>query len=166
MDPQPSPRAIEVVALLTSRGATLATAESLTGGLLAGAVTAVPGASRCFRGGVVAYATDLKTGLLGVPEEVVREHGVVSAACAEVMADGARELAATSYAVSTTGVAGPDLQEGRPAGTAFVGISTPGGTTTLALTLTGGREEVRRAVCEAALDALSVILRREEPTLG
>lgn len=167
VDPDPLvAAAAEVLELLVARGETLATAESLTGGMLAAAVTAVPGASRCFRGGAVTYATELKTGLLGVPESVVRTEGVISAACAEAMAEGARRLAGASYAVSTTGVAGPDLQEGRPAGTVFVGLSGPSGTTSRELRLPGDRDSVRRAACADALDALSAVLRREEPGLG
>ncbi len=77
-------------ATLRERGATLATAESLTGGLLAGLFTAVPGASATYAGGLVTYATELKQGLLGVPDALVAEHGVVSAPCAEAMAQGAR----------------------------------------------------------------------------
>ncbi|MDO9354446.1 MAG: nicotinamide-nucleotide amidohydrolase family protein, partial [Solirubrobacteraceae bacterium] len=96
---------------------TLATAESLTGGRVAASLTAVPGASEVFRGGVVAYASDVKVDVLGVPADVVATVGVVSAACAEAMARGVRSLTGASYAVATTGVAGPGEQEGKPPGT-------------------------------------------------
>lgn len=155
-----------MLAALTARGHTLATAESLTGGLLAAAVTDVPGASRAYLGGVVSYATRVKTDLVGVPAALVAEHGVVSAACAGAMAEGVRALLDTTYGLSTTGVAGPDLQEGHPAGTVFIGVAGPTGTTTLGLELTGGRDDVRRATCAAALDALWETLTREVPGLG
>ncbi len=111
--------------LLERRGETLATAESLTGGLLAEILTAAPGASKTYVGGVVAYATTLKTDLLRVPEDVVETHGVVSEACARAMADGARELTGATFALATTGVAGPEPQEGQPVGTVHVAVATP-----------------------------------------
>ncbi len=114
--------------LLVSRGATLATAESLTGGRLAARITAVPGASQAYVGGVVAYATEVKQDLLGVPDPLLARHGVVSPECARAMAEGARRLLGASHALATTGVAGPDLQEGQPAGTVFVGVAGPAGT--------------------------------------
>lgn len=155
----------DVVELLTARGATLATAESLTGGTLAARITDVPGASRVFRGGVVAYASDLKQQLLDVPAALVEEHGVVSAACARVMAEAGRARLGASYALSTTGVAGPDRQEGKPPGTVFVGLAGPDETTVLSLELAGSRATIRERTCEAALSALLGILRGEEPGL-
>src|SRR5690349_1505158 len=103
-----------LVATLQVRGETLAAAESLTGGLLAGFVTGVPGASAVFVGGVVSYATEVKQDLLHVPDEVVESDGVVSARCAEEMAAGVRRLLGTTHALSTTGVAGPEPQEDKP----------------------------------------------------
>ena len=104
--------AAEVHALLRDRGATLGTAESLTGGRLAALLTAVPGSSETYVGGVVSYATAVKTEVLGVPPEVVETYGVVSAECARAMASGARRVLGATYAVSTTGVAGPGPQDG------------------------------------------------------
>ena len=98
---------------LAGRGETLATAESLTGGQLSARLTDVPGASRCFVGGVVSYATRVKVSLLGVPAEVVEEYGVVSEECAAAMAHGVRDRLAATYGLATTGVAGPDSQEGQ-----------------------------------------------------
>ncbi|HWJ11771.1 MAG TPA: nicotinamide-nucleotide amidohydrolase family protein, partial [Nocardioides sp.] len=97
----------DLVDQLKARGATLATAESLTGGRVAARVTNVPGSSAVYAGGVVSYQTEVKVRVLGVAAATVEEHGVVSAACAREMADGARRLLGTTYAVSTTGVAGP-----------------------------------------------------------
>ncbi len=152
--------------LLASRGATLATAESLTGGQLAARVTAVPGASRVYAGGVVAYVTRLKQELLGVSEDLVARHGVVSAACARAMAEGARSRLSATYALSTTGVAGPDPQDDQPVGTVFVGVAGPGGTSVLALELDGDRARIQDRTCREALAALSGILQGEEPRLG
>ena len=119
------PRASVVVDALRSGSATLATAESLTGGQLAVLMTEIPGSSEVYRGGVVAYATEVKLGVLEVPEAVVERHGVVSAECAVAMARGVRRLAGATYGVSTTGVAGPERQEGKSVGTVFVGLSGP-----------------------------------------
>ncbi len=116
-------RAAEVVAEMTRLGQTLACAESLTGGLVAGAVTDVPGSSAVLVGGVVAYATEVKQTLLGVPADVMEGPGVVSAECAGAMAVGVRDLLGADWGVSTTGVAGPDEQEGKPAGRVFVAVA-------------------------------------------
>lgn len=153
-------------ALLREARATVATAESLTGGRLAALLTSVPGASETYRGGLVTYATDLKLSLLGVPERVVERYGVVSAECARAMAEGARLVTGATWAVSTTGVAGPGPQDGVPAGTVHVGIAGPGATTALALELVGGREAVQDRTCAEAVSALCEILTGEETLLG
>ena len=143
--------AADVVRRLLEVGATLATAESLTGGLVGAAVTSVSGSSAVYRGGVVSYATDVKQSVLGVPAAVVAADGVVSEACARAMAEGARRLVGADYAVSTTGVAGPDLQEGKPAGTAYVAVAGPRGTLVRALSIAGDRAQVRAGVVAEAL---------------
>jgi nicotinamide-nucleotide amidase len=160
------PDATEALALLGAARATLATAESLTGGRLAGAVTAVPGASASYLGGFVTYATALKESLLGVPPEVVEQYGVVSAECARAMALGCRAATGATYALATTGVAGPDLQEGKPAGTVFVGVAGPDGDRTLTMELVGDRRQIQDRACREALSALCGILRGEQPPLG
>jgi PncC family amidohydrolase len=142
-----------LVAELLERRVTLATAESVTGGGLGAAITSVPGASAVYRGGVVAYATDLKQTLLGVTDELVARDGVVSAACAEAMARGVLRLTGADLALSTTGVAGPDPQEGRPVGRVFVGLAGAAGSTALRLDLTGDRAGIREAACAAAVEA-------------
>jgi nicotinamide-nucleotide amidase len=152
--------------LLAQEGATLATAESLTGGRLAAAVTAVPGASASYLGGFVTYATSMKEGLLGVSHEVVERYGVVSAECARAMAAGCREATGATYALATTGVAGPDSQEDKPVGTVFVGIAGPDGVSALTMELVGDRHQIQHRVCREALSALCGILRREQPPLG
>ena len=145
---------------------TLATAESLTGGMLGARITDVPGSSRAYRGGVVSYATDVKVSVLGVPEGLVAEHGVVSEACARAMAEGVRGLLEASYGVATTGVAGPDEQEGHPAGTVWIAVAGPGATHARRLALAGDRRAVREATCAAAISLLADVLQREEPGLG
>ena len=137
----------QIVALLTARGATVATAESLTGGRLVASLTSVPGASACVTGGVVAYATRVKVDVLGVPADLVAEHGVVSGECAAAMATGVRALLGTTYAMATTGVAGPE------------------GVETRLLALRGDRSAVQEATCQHALSVLEGMLTREEPAL-
>jgi PncC family amidohydrolase len=147
--------------LLRAEGSTIATAESLTGGRLAVRFTDVPGVSETYLGGAITYATALKISMLGVDEEVVAEHGVVSAECAEAMASGVRAITGATYGLSTTGVAGPDSQEGKPAGTVYVGLAGPGFVTSEMLELSGDRTRIQEATCEAVLGALEVHLREQ-----
>ncbi|MQW77259.1 nicotinamide-nucleotide amidohydrolase family protein [Nocardioides sp. dk4132] len=151
---------------LRAGGQTVATAESLTGGQLAVRFTETPGASETFLGGVVTYATALKQSLLDVDDQIVQEHGVVSAECARAMASGIKALTGASYGVSTTGVAGPSEQEGKAPGTVFVGVAGPGVVEAIALELPGDRGEVTSRTCDEALSALADILAREEEGLG
>lgn len=146
-----------VVRELSRTGATVATAESLTGGLVAAALTAVPGASAAVRGGVVAYATDLKTSLAGVPAEVLERHGPVSAATATAMANGVRRLCGATYGVATTGVAGPNRQDGHPPGTVYVAVAGPLGEATDA---PGGLQGDRGAIRDGAVRCALGLLRR------
>lgn len=120
----PGPAA-EVLRLLQARGETLAVAESLTGGLVAAEVTAVPGASRVFRGSVTAYATELKHEVLGVDGTLLAERGAVDAEVALQMAAGVRKVMGADWGVATTGVAGPDPQDGQAVGTVFVAVDGP-----------------------------------------
>ncbi len=147
-----------VLELLARRDETLATAESLTGGLLAARLTDIPGASRSFVGGVVSYATRVKMSLLDVPEGVVEGHGVVSEECALAMARGVRARLDATWGVATTGVAGPDRQEGRPVGTVWVAVAGPGGVEARELTLAGDRTSIRHASCDAVLSVLDGML--------
>jgi nicotinamide-nucleotide amidase len=154
-----------VLESLAGRGETVATAESLTGGLLSASLTDVPGASRSFVGGVVSYATRVKVAVLDVPPEVVERHGVVSEECAVAMARGVRRRLDSTWGVATTGVAGPDTQEGRPVGTVWVAVVGAERSATRLLALTGERPAIREASCGAALSLLHDLL-REEPGLG
>lgn len=150
-----------LVALLTRSGRTVAVAESLTGGAVTEAIVAVAGASRCLRGGVVAYATDLKAGLLGVPQELIDRHGAVSAEVAAAMAAGVRERLGADYGIGTTGVAGPALQDGQPPGTYHVALDGPWGGEVVSVRPERGSPTSRSAVRAAARDAaVALALRR------
>ncbi|CAN5126602.1 CinA family protein [soil metagenome] len=144
----------------------MSTAESLTGGQLAARLTAVPGASATYVGGVVAYATEVKVSVLGVRPTLVERHGVVSAECALAMARGVRDLTGSTYGVSTTGVAGPTEQEGKPVGTVYVGLCGPSAVTSLALELVGDRSGVVEQTLEAALGALVELLTTDSSGTG
>ena len=135
---------------LLERGMTLATAESLTGGALGDLVSASPGASETYLGGVVTYATEVKIRVLGVREATVEKHGVVSQECAVEMAEGVRTLVGATWGVATTGVAGPTEQEGKPVGLVFVAVAGPDGSRCEELRLHGDRAEVRKETCTAA----------------
>jgi nicotinamide-nucleotide amidase len=150
---------VEVVILrmLEERGWTLGTAESATGGLVAGRITSVPGASRVFRGSIVSYATEVKKSLLAVPGDLVAEHGVVSEPVAVAMANGARERLAADVIVAVTGSAGPYPQE-RPVGTVVISVVTPESSTVRTLNLPGDRERVRTFASTAALQLLRMSL--------
>ena len=154
--------ATRVHELLIERGETVSTAESLTGGRLAAELTHAPGASRSYLGGVVAYATSVKQRVLGVPDAVVERHGVISGECALAMARGAAAVTDATWGVSTTGVAGPDEQEGHPPGTVYVGVVGPGVSTALALELVGDRTAIQDRTCVEALSALAGMLSRPE----
>ena len=152
------PAAAAVVAACARRGLTVATAESLTGGALSSAIVDVPGASKVLRGGVVAYATALKAQLLGVDRDLLARRGAVDADVAAQMCDGVRRLLGAAVGVSTTGVAGPDPQDGQPPGTVFVAVAAdwlgPAGLVRRC-DLRGDRAEVRAAAVEAALGLLA-----------
>ncbi len=152
-----------VVGLLGEREQTVAVAESLTGGLLGAAITTVPGASVVFRGGVIAYATELKTQLLDVPAALLVARGAVDPEVAAAMADGVRKRLGASIGMATTGVAGPDPADGKPPGTVHIAVSAPGRQVTRALDLAGTRDDVRRQTVEESLRLLWSVLREESP---
>jgi nicotinamide-nucleotide amidase len=150
--------AAEVVARLTASGQTLAVAESLTGGLVAATVVEVPGASVVLRGAVVAYATDLKHGLLGVDGDLLSRVGPVAPDVAVAMATGVRHRLGATYGIATTGVAGPDPQGDRPVGLVYMAASGPDGVRVKRLQLVGDRRAIRdgtvRGVLALLLEAL------------
>ncbi|MFJ6838114.1 CinA family protein [Streptomyces sp. NPDC091209] len=154
--------AAEVVRLLTVRGETLAVAESLTGGLVAAEITAVPGASKTFRGSVTAYATELKHELLGVDVTLLAERGAVDPQVAAQMAAGVRKALGADWGIATTGVAGPDPQDGQPVGTVYVAVDGPSeapfitarGGKVVPLRLNGDRAEIRMESVRSVLALL------------
>jgi nicotinamide-nucleotide amidase len=155
--------AAEIVGLLTAAGRTVAAAESLTGGLVAAALTDVPGSSAVFRGGVVAYATELKAQLLGVDAGLLARHGPVCAPVAAAMAEGVRGKLGATVGIATTGVAGPGPQDGHPAGTVHIAVSLEGDTVVRTMGLAGDRDTVRRLTVERVLGLLLGRLREECP---
>ena len=133
-------------------GHTLATAESCTGGAIGEALTAIPGASAVYAGGIISYCDEVKHKLLGVPASMLETHGAVSAPVAEAMAMGARTALNTDIAVSATGLAGPDGDEfGHPVGTVFIGYADAKHSLSRHFLFAGDREAVRRQAVEAAL---------------
>lgn len=144
-----------VVRALVERRETLAAAESLTGGLVAATLVNIPGVSAVFRGGLVVYATDLKHALAGVPERLLTERGPVDPDVALALAAGARERCTADWGLGTTGVAGPDPQDGKPVGLVFVAVAGPSGATVRELTLAGSRAEIRAASTAAVLELLA-----------
>ncbi|WP_424185576.1 CinA family protein [Actinokineospora sp. G85] len=144
-----------VVAGLRARNETLATAESLTAGLLTAALTSVAGSSAVVRGGLVVYATDLKAGLAGVDPALLAARGPVDPAVAAALAEGARTRCSATYGIGLTGVAGPAEQDGKPVGTIFAALSGPDGTWSSAPVAAGGRDQVRTVAVRAALDLVA-----------
>jgi nicotinamide-nucleotide amidase len=144
----------EVISALTGRGETVATAESLTAGLVCATLTGVPGASAAVRGGLIVYATELKAELAGVDRALLAEHGAVHPEVARQLAEGARLRCGADWGLGLTGVAGPDPQNGVMPGTVHVGLAGPGTRTVRTLWLEGDRLAVRRASVRAALSLL------------
>ena len=153
--------AADVVAALHAAGATVATAESLTGGLLFATLVDVPGASDVVRGGVVAYAADVKIEVLGVDAALIADRGTVDAEVAAQMATQVCARLGSTYGLSTTGVAGPDASEGKPPGTVHVAIAGPGGVVTTQLDLAGDRASIRRQTVDALFSLLVARLEEE-----
>jgi len=137
--------AADLLEAATARGWTLAVAESLTGGLVSARLVAVPGASAVLRGGVVAYATDLKESVLGVDGALLAERGAVDPAVARQMAQGVARVLGADVGLATTGVAGPDPQDGKAPGLVYVAVATPERTEVRELRLDGDRATVRDA---------------------
>ena len=148
----------ELIERLTERGLTVAVAESLTGGLLCAALTEVPGASAVIRGGVVAYATDLKASVLGVSEELLAEKGAVDSDVALQMAAGVALKLGADIGLSTTGVAGPEPQDGKAVGTVFIACVWGEKRSVEELSLSGTRNEIRSLTVHAALRMLASVV--------
>ena len=141
-----------VVARLTELGQSVACAESLTGGLVTARLVDTPGASVVVRGGVVTYATDLKASVLGVDARLLAARGAVDGDVASQMALGVRRVLGADWGLATTGVAGPDPEDGMPVGTVFVAVAGPDGMGVERHQLQGDRAAIRRAAVDAVLD--------------
>ena len=134
------------------KGKTLVTAESLTGGGIGAALTAIPGSSEVYKGGIICYTNWVKQNVLGVPAEILKTHGAVSRQTAVQMVSGVRKLLQADVAVSVTGLAGPGGDEfGNPVGTVFIGYEDCRLSKVIAFLFTGSREEIRTQTIEAAL---------------
>jgi nicotinamide-nucleotide amidase len=152
-------RVVELLDTLRRRRETVATAESLTAGMLCAALTDVPGASDVVRGGMVVYATDLKQRLLDVDPVLLAEHGAVHPKVAEMLATGVRQRCDADWGIGLTGVAGPAQQDGVMPGTVHLGFAGPGGTTVRSVRLEGDRHAIRTAAVRVALEHFQELLR-------
>jgi nicotinamide-nucleotide amidase len=148
------PLEVVVGALLRQRGATVSVAESCTGGMLGERFTSVAGSSDYFLGGFISYANAMKTGLLGVPRETLERFGAVSKETAEAMAIGARERTGSTYALSVTGLAGPEGEGSIPVGTVYIGVADADGVQVAHRVFLGDRQRIRTFTAQMALDAL------------
>lgn len=144
-----------VVHRLAQRHETLATVESLTGGSLAASIVDIAGVSAIYRGGLVVYATELKGTLAGVPTDLLSERGPVDPDVAAALAEGGRQRCGADWGVATTGVAGPEPQDGKPVGLVYVAVAGPNGGEVRQLDLDGGRNHVRAAAVVEALRLLA-----------
>lgn len=151
-------RAGQVIERAIAQHLSIATAESLTAGLIAAELATVPGASAVLRGGVVSYASEVKSALLGVDEELLATAGSVDPQVAEQMALGARRACGADLAVSATGVAGPEPHDGKGVGTVYIGWAYAGGSGAQAHHFVGGREAIRAQATQAALQQLIQLL--------
>jgi len=150
--------ATTVINQLSTAGETLAVAESLTGGGLGATITEVSGSSEVFLGGITTYSDLSKTKLLEVPKKLITKHTAVSEEVAKAMAEGARNLFKSDYAISTTGVAGPGKAYGKTAGTVWLAIASKKEVIAIELSISGDRATVRNATIESALATFSRIL--------
>lgn len=148
----------EIIRTLGESNESLATAESITAGGLSSAITSVEGSSQIFLGAIVAYQNHIKTDILGIDESVIATHTVYSQEVAIAMAEAVREKFGSTWAIATTGVAGPGPTDGVPSGTVWVAIDGPV-TQSLELSLSGGRESVRNATVATAIGSFTRILR-------
>jgi nicotinamide-nucleotide amidase len=143
-----------IVSTLRDRGETVATAESLTGGLVCAVLTGVAGSSAVVRGGLIVYASELKVRLAGVNGRTLAEHGAVHPLVAEELAEGARDTCGATWGIGLTGVAGPDPQDGVGPGTVHIGLAGGGDTVVRTVRTGGDRHEVRSRAVSGALDLL------------
>jgi nicotinamide-nucleotide amidase len=150
-----------VLDLLRERTETVATAESLTGGLVCATLVDAPGASAVVRGAVVAYTADVKSQILGVDDDQIASNGTIDAEVARQMAEGIRLRLGATWGVATTGNAGPDASEGKPVGTVFIAVAGPRTSAVRELSLSGDRSAIRRSTTAAALSLLLATLEEQ-----
>ena len=146
--------AAQAVRQAVESGQTVATAESLTAGMVSAVLADTPGASGMLQGGVVAYQNSVKETVLHVPGDLLARAGSVDPDVARAMAAGARTVLGADVGLSTTGVAGPEAHDGKPVGRVYIGIATAAGTAGFEYTFTGSRPDIRAAACGAALERL------------
>ena len=148
--------------MLKAHGKTVSAAESCTGGTISALFTSIPGSSEFYLGSVTSYANSVKTGVLGVPEEIIATHGAVSSECVAAMADGVRRLTGSDYAVATSGIAGPGGgSDSKPVGLVWIGVSSQMGTETIKLTFRGDRKRNIERFASSALDTLRKKIEKE-----
>ncbi|MBY6036021.1 competence/damage-inducible protein A [Fictibacillus nanhaiensis] len=152
----------QAMSLLLQNKATLAAAESLTGGLFSKVVTDMPGSSAIFKGGVVSYSNEIKQSILGVPPSLIKEYGAVSKECAQWMASHVRSISDSDYGISFTGVAGPERQENQPVGTVFIGIASANETHTFPLKLAGTRKSIREKAVKHGFYLLNQLVKERQ----
>lgn len=160
-DPLVNDDARALIADLTVHRQTVATAESLTAGLLAATLAGVPGASAVLRGGLITYTVETKTELAGVAPELLAEVGPVAEPTARALAVGAMQQCGSTWGVGLTGVAGPEPHGGHPVGTVFLGLAGPLDTEVVRLRLTGGRWDIRLAAVHAAVHRLRLLVEQQ-----
>lgn len=151
----------DIISMLSEKGETVSTAESITAGGLSSALTSIPGASEVFVGGITAYRSTVKSAELNVSPDIINAHTVVSQEVAVAMAEGTREKFDTTWGIATTGVAGPGPAEGVAAGTVWVAVSGPTNQT-VELALSGDRDAVRSASVSSAIATFARILRHRK----
>jgi PncC family amidohydrolase len=150
----------EMIMYLESQGRTISLAESCTGGLVSSYITSVPGASGVFKGGVVAYANEIKQSMLDVDPEILHMNGPVSRECAEAMAKGAALRFATDYALSVTGIAGPEGGSAeKPVGTVWFGLNTRGKLSAVKTQFSGNRSDIRAAATQKGLELIAACVK-------
>jgi len=147
-------RVSELIEAMASSGKSIAVAESLTGGALLSELISIPGASNVVQGGIVCYSTESKTQVLGVPAEIIEQYGAVSAETAIEMASQVAQKFSANIGIATTGVAGPDAQEGKPVGQVYLAIAGISGSEVLSLNLTGNRDQIRHGTVSAGIALL------------
>ncbi|MFJ4028119.1 CinA family protein [Paenarthrobacter sp. NPDC089989] len=151
--------ATAAVAEAIERHLTVATAESLTAGMVAATLANTPGASGMLQGGVVAYQNSVKAAVLGVSRELLAAVGSVDGEVAAAMAEGARRACGADVGISTTGVAGPDPHDGKAVGSVFIGVATEAGSRWFEYSFSGDRQDIREQACTGALERLLTAVR-------